>query len=150
MAPMTQTTPFPSATVVPDLGNMLLVCLRQMQMQMFRNLQQEFGGSLGLPSQMAGTVTGRPIASYDLSDVIVDENNEYPSINTFFEELKFKYPWHNFGILLQRLTDSRMRTIDEFTLWSEDELVGTFRLSAGEAQWVLKQVKIALKTVLEA
>ncbi|KAF8581560.1 hypothetical protein K439DRAFT_1618930 [Ramaria rubella] len=150
MAPMTQTTPFPSATVVPDLGNMLLVCLGQMQMQMFRNLQQEPSGSLGLPSQMAGTVTGRPIASYNLSDVIVDENNEYPSIDTFFEELKLKYPQHNFSILLQRLTDSRMRTIDEFTLWSEDELVGTFRLSAGEAQWVLKQVKIALKTVLKA
>ncbi|KAF8580944.1 hypothetical protein K439DRAFT_1619422 [Ramaria rubella] len=129
---------------------MLLVCLGQIEMQMFQTLQQEFGGSLGFPSQMAGTVASHPIASHNLSDVIVDKNNKYLSIDAFFEELKLKYPRHDFGIPLQRLTNGRMTTIDEFTLWSEHELVGTFGLSAGEAQWVLKQVKIALKTVQEA
>ncbi|KAF8573205.1 hypothetical protein K439DRAFT_1625234 [Ramaria rubella] len=145
----TQGTSFPPTAMAPDIGNMLLVCLRQMQMQMLQTMQGDLGGSLVLPSQVIGPVAGHPIASHDLSDVMINGNKEYPLINTLFEELKCKYPRRNLGILLQKLTDGGMRTIDEFTLWSENELVGTFKVSAGEAQWVLKEVKNVLKMLQE-
>ncbi|KAF8575986.1 hypothetical protein K439DRAFT_1623184 [Ramaria rubella] len=93
--------------------------------------------------------SGHPIASHDLSNIIINGNKEYPLIDTLFEELKCNYPRCDLGILLQKLTDGGMRTINEFTLWSENELVGTFKVSAGETQWVLKEVKNALKMVQE-
>jgi hypothetical protein len=44
----------------------------------------------------------------------------------------------------RKLTDSNMYTIDEFALWSEQELIEAFDLSRAEVRWLLREVKCAL------
>ncbi|KAF8587396.1 hypothetical protein K439DRAFT_1614334 [Ramaria rubella] len=131
-------------------ANMLLLSLTQMQMQMqsMQFMQSMCGGALLIHSQapllFPSLATPIPAQAHDLTDVCLDPTQEYPPLDIFFENLESKYPRHDLDGIMQKLVDKGMGTIDEFTLWKEEELVEKFGLIAGEARWILKT---ALKAV---
>ncbi|KAF8591647.1 hypothetical protein K439DRAFT_1610948 [Ramaria rubella] len=132
-------------------ANMLLLSLMQMQMQSMQFMQSMRGGALLIHSQaplpFPSLATPIPAQAHDLTDICLDPTQEYTPLDVFFENLESKYPWRDLNGIMRKLVDRGMGTIDEFTLWKEEELVEKFRLLAGEVQWILREAKTALKAV---
>ncbi|KAF8581557.1 hypothetical protein K439DRAFT_1618927 [Ramaria rubella] len=135
----------PAVTVAPpgDDTNMMLLSLTQMQMQM-QFMQSMHAISQNYPPTVPGPAT-LVSAPHDLTDVCIVPNYKYTQLDIFFEDLESKHPQRNLNGMMRKLIDGRILTTDEFTLWSEEELVGTFGLLVGEARWILREVKMALK-----
>ncbi|KAF8572726.1 hypothetical protein K439DRAFT_1625574 [Ramaria rubella] len=136
-------------------ANMLLLSLTQMQMQMqmqsMQFMQSMHGGTLPIHSQaplpFPSLAAPIPAQAHDLTDVCLDPTQEYAPLNVFFENLESKYPQRDLNGIIRKVVDKGMGTIDEFTLWKEEELVEKFRLLAGAARWILREAKTALKAV---
>ncbi|KAF8581335.1 hypothetical protein K439DRAFT_1619125 [Ramaria rubella] len=137
-------------------ADMLLLSLMQMQMQMqmqsMQFMQSMHSGALPIHSQappplFPGLAAPIPAQAHDLTDVCLDPTQEYTPLDIFFENLESKYPQRDLNGIMWKLVDKGMGTIDEFTLWKEEELVEKFWLLAGEARWILREAKTALKAV---